>query len=128
MATNPDKNRLEWAVFAVGLTLVLGILGYLVRESVAGTGGPPDVVVRLGRAEASTGGFRIPVEVANLGEGTAEDVKVTVVLEKPESEPEEANLDIAFLPRGSRRNGWVTFRGDPGQGTLRVGTVGFEVP
>ena len=128
MASKPAKNWLEWSVFSVGLVLVLVTLGYLAWESVADTGGPPDVVVRLGRAEASSGGFRVPVEVANLGKGTAEDVKVTVVLEMPQGEPEEAGLDIAFLPRESRRRGWVTFRSDPGRGTLRVGTVGFEVP
>jgi uncharacterized protein (TIGR02588 family) len=128
MVNRPTKNWLEWSVFAVGLVLVLATLGYLAWESVTGTGGPPDVVVRLGAAEPSTGGYMVPVEVANVGEGTAEDVRVTVVLEVPGGEPEEVDLDIAFLPRDSRRNGWVTFRTDPARGTLRLGPVAFEVP
>jgi uncharacterized protein (TIGR02588 family) len=126
--TKPAKNWLEWTVFGVGLVLVLATLGFLIRESLTASGGPPEVVARLGSPRASAGGFMVPVEVANVGKGTAEDVKVTVVLELPRSEPEEAELDIAFLPRGSRRDGWVTFRSDPAGGTLRLGPVAFEVP
>lgn len=124
----PAKNRLEWIVFAVSLVLVLGTLGFLVRESLVATGGPPEVVVRLGQPRVAAGGFMVPVEVANLGKGTAEDVKVTVILELSQTEREEADLDIAFLPRDSRRNGWVTFRSDPRRGTLRLGPIAFEVP
>ena len=124
----PAKNWLEWTVFGVGLVLVLATLGFLIRESLGASGGPPEVVARLGSPRASAGGFMVPVEVVNVGKGTAEDVKVTVVLELPRSEPEEAELDIAFLPRDSRRDGWVTFRSDPAGGTLRLGPVAFEVP
>jgi uncharacterized protein (TIGR02588 family) len=128
VARKVAKNRLEWSVFAVGLVLVLGTLGFLVRESLVAAGGTPDVVARLGLPKASSGGFMVPVEVSNVGNGTAEDVKVTVVLELPDAEPEEAELDIAFLPRDSRRDGWVTFQNDPGRGSLRLGPIAFEVP
>ena len=124
----PAKNWLEWAVFTVGLALVLGTLGFLVRESLVKAGGPPDVVARLGQPRAAADGFMVPVEVANLGKGTAEDVQVTVILGLSGGEREEAVLDIAFLPRDSRRNGWVTFQGDPKRGTLRLGPIAFEVP
>jgi uncharacterized protein (TIGR02588 family) len=124
----PAKNWLEWSVFAVGLILVLATLGFLVRESLQGAGGPPDVVARLGRPQPSAGGFMVPVEVSNVGQETAENVKVTIILESPAGEREEADLDIAYLPRGSRRSGWVIFRSDPGRGSLRLGPVAFEVP
>jgi uncharacterized protein (TIGR02588 family) len=124
----PAKNWLEWSVFAAGLVLVLATLGFLVWESLAGAGGPPEVVARLGSPAASAGGFMVPVEVVNVGKGTAEDVKVTVVLEVAGGGREEAELDIAYLPRDSRRDGWVTFRSDPGRGSLRLGPIAFEVP
>jgi uncharacterized protein (TIGR02588 family) len=128
MVNKPAKNWLEWSAFAVGLVLVLGTLGFLVGESLVGAGGPPEIVARLGVPRASASGFMVPVEVANLGKGTAEDVKVTVVLELPGAGREEADLDIAFLPRDSRRDGWVTFRTDPSRGSLRLGPIAFEVP
>jgi uncharacterized protein (TIGR02588 family) len=124
----PAKNWLEWSVFAAGLVLVLGTLGFLVRESFVAAGGPPEVVARLGPAKAAAGGFMVPVEVRNMGQDTAEDVQVTVILELPQGDPEEAVLAIAFLPRDSRRDGWVTFQNDPRRGTLRLGPIAFEVP
>ena len=124
----PAKNWLEWAVFAVSLVLVLGTLGFLVRQSFVIAGGPPEVIARLGPPRPAAGGFMVPVEVANTGEGTAEDVQVTVILESAEGKREESSLEIAFLPRNSRRNGWVTFRSDPSRGSLRLGPTAFEVP
>jgi uncharacterized protein (TIGR02588 family) len=126
--TRPAKNRLEWAVFAVGLVLVLATLGFLVRESIVGAGGPPEVVARLGEARPSAGGYLIPVEVANIGQSTAEDVLVPIFLELPGGKREEAELNIAFLPRDSKRDGWVSFRDDPRRGKLSLGAIAFEVP
>ncbi|MBA3316995.1 MAG: hypothetical protein H0T50_02760 [Gemmatimonadales bacterium] len=126
--TKPEKNALEWTVFAIGLVLVLATLGYLSRESALDDGGPPDVVARLGGARLSKNGYLVPVEVANEGEGTAEDVVVPIALELPDGTREEAELSIAFLPRDSKRNGWVSFRTDPRRGTLSLGAIAFEVP
>ena len=126
--TKPEKNPLEWTVFAIGLVLVLATLGYLVRESIVGDGGPPEVVARLGEPRPSASGYLVPVEVANNGQTTAEDVLVPIFLEMPGGKREEAELSIAFLPRDSKRNGWVSFRSDPRGATLSLGAIAFEVP
>jgi uncharacterized protein (TIGR02588 family) len=122
------KNPLEWVVFAISLVLVLATLGYLVRETLAGRSGPPDVVAQVGPPQPSSSGYLVPVEVANVGMTTAEDVLVPVVLEMPDGTREEGQLNIAFLPRDSRRHGWVSFRGDPSRGKLSLGAIAFEVP
>ena len=124
----PAKNALEWTVFAVGLVLVIATLGYLIRESIVSGDGPPDVAVRLGPPRPSQYGYLLPVEVTNTGSATAEDVRVPIFLELPDGAREEAELDIAFLPPDSKRTGWVSFRSDPGRGTVGVGAVAFEVP
>ena len=124
----PEKNALEWSVFAVGLVLVLATLGYLVRESIVSDGGPPDVAVRLGSARPSQHGWLLPVEVTNVGSTTAEDVRVAIALDLPDGTRQEAELDIAFLPPASKRQGWVSFPSDPRRGTLSLGTIAFEVP
>lgn len=126
--SKPAKNPLEWTVFGIGLVLVLATLGFLVRESIVGDEGPPEVVARLGEARPSEGGHLIPVEVANIGQTTAEDVLVPIFLDLPDGRREEAELNIAFLPRDSKRNGWVSFRDDPRRGTLSLGAIAFEVP
>ncbi len=124
----PVKNAMEWTVFAVGLVLVLATLGYLIRESIVTDDGPPDVAVALGPPRPSRHGYLLPVEVTNTGSSTAEDVRVPIFLELPGGGREEAELDIAFLPPDSKRKGWVSFRTDPGQGTLGVGAIAFEAP
>ena len=126
--SKPAKNALEWTVFAIGLVLVLATLGFLVRESIVSDGGPPEVVARLGEARPSRGGHLIPVEVANVGQTTAEDVLVPIFLDLEHGSREEAELNIAFLPRDSKRNGWVSFREDPRRGRLSLGAIAFEVP
>ncbi|CAN5856292.1 hypothetical protein BH24GEM1_BH24GEM1_00430 [soil metagenome] len=126
--TEPKKNWLEWTVFAVGLALVLATLGFLVRESINGVDGPPEVVVRLGAPRPSASGYLVPVEVHNPGGATAEDVRVPIHLDLGGGRREEAELDIAYLPRGSRRNGWVSFREDPRRGRIGIGAIAFEVP
>jgi uncharacterized protein (TIGR02588 family) len=90
--------------------------------------GPPDIVVRLGNPLPTKNGYLVPVQVTNVGRSTAEDVKIPVVLELANGEREEAELDLAFLPRDSQRNGYVSFREDPARGTLAVGAIAFEVP
>ena len=126
--TKPDKNPLEWTVFGIGLVLVLATLGYLVQESVTTQPGPPDVVARMGAPVPSRNGYLVPVEVANVGRATAEDVLIPVVLDLGNGTQEQAELTIAFLPRDSRREGWISFRNDPRRGRLSLGAIAFEVP
>ena len=129
-----DKHPLEWAVFAVSLVLVIGTLGYLVYDAARGsfsdpeTGGPPEIAVRLGKAERSGAAYAVPVEVHNRGEETAEGVHVEVVLESPGRQPERAEFEVAFVPRQSVRHGWVTFTQDPAAGRLTGRALGYEQP
>jgi uncharacterized protein (TIGR02588 family) len=122
-----DKNALEWTVFGVGLILVMATAVYLVREAAARGSSPPELVVNLGLPRQVAEGFHVPVTVVNRGERVAQDVSVTITLAVG-AEREEAVLTIAFLPHQSRRDGWVTFRGDPREGQLEVGPVGYASP
>lgn len=123
-----DKNWLEWTVFGVSALLVLGTLAFLVRDaSKART--PPDLVVELGEAVPGAAGHRVPLEIINRGGETAEDVHVEVVMESGAGEKETADVAIEFLPRGSSRKAWVTFKGDPRAAKKIEGrAVGYEVP
>ncbi len=122
------KNPLEWAVFTLSLLAVLTTVGYLIRDAVTDKGAPPDLRVELGPPEARSGMFAVPVTVRNLGDETAEAVRVEVLSEAPGRAPERAEIDLAFVPRQSRREGWVTFRHDPRRGRLTARAVGYEKP
>jgi uncharacterized protein (TIGR02588 family) len=129
-----DKHPLEWAVFAVSLVLVIGTLGYLVYDAVRGSlsapdpSAPPEIAVRLGKAQRSGAVYAVPVEVHNRGEERAEGVHVEVVLEIPGRQPERAEFEVAFAPRQSVRHGWVTFTQDPAAGRLMGRALGYEKP
>lgn len=122
------KNPLEWAVFTVSLLAILATVGFLIRDAVTDKGSPPDLRVELGPPAARSGTFAVPVTVRNLGDETAEGVRVEVELEMPGAPPERAEIDMAFVPRQSRREGWVTFRHDPRRGRLTARAVGYEKP
>lgn len=122
-----EKNALEWTVFGVGLVLVMATLGYLIREVVTTGSRPPELVVNLGPARPVAHGFQVPVTVVNRGDRVAEGISVTITL-ATKTEREEAVLSLAFLPHDSKREGWVTFRGDPGNGDLQVGPVVYASP
>ncbi len=125
--TRLDKNLLEWTVFGISLLLVLATLGYLVREALTTSEGPPEVVVALGAPRAGAGGHMVPVSAENRGGETAEGVRITVRLEAGGVE-EEAVLVVPYLPRESRRGGWVSFQGDPRAGAVRVAGVSYQTP
>lgn len=123
-----EKNRLEWAVFGLGLVLVLATVGFLAWDAATGTGSPPDLLVTLGAPEPRSEGWAVPVVVRNRGQETAEGARVEVVLELPDGGREEAELELAFVPRGSEREGWVQFLHPPASGRLTGRVTGFEQP
>jgi uncharacterized protein (TIGR02588 family) len=123
-----EKNRLEWAVFGIGVVLVLATVGVLLRDAVRGGDGPPDLAVELGPPQRRGQSWAVPVTVHNRGGKTAEGVRVQVALELPDGAREEAELDVAFVPRGSRRHGWIHFLHSPAAGRLTARVMGYEQP
>jgi uncharacterized protein (TIGR02588 family) len=126
--TKLEKNPLEWAVFAVSLAVVLATVGFLAWDAATADGSAPDLQVELGPPEARSGAFAVPVTVHNQGDQTAEGVHIEITLEIPGTPPETAEIEMAFVPRRSQREGWATFRRDPRQGRLAGRAAGYEKP
>lgn len=125
---NLEKNWLEWVVFAVGLLLVASTLGYLIYDAATLGKTPPAIEVRLGKPQPIMQHFIVPVSVTNHGDRTAEGVQIEVVLESSDKEQESAEFEIAFLPRGATREGWVNFETDPRTARMKARAVGYEKP
>jgi len=128
-----QKNWLEWSVFALGLVLVLGTLGYLVFDAATQGSEAARLEVRLGKTkEAGTTMMKyyaVPVTVVNTGDQTAEGVVVQVTIEKAGREIESAEFEIAFVPRRSQAEGQVIFSKDPRtSGELKPRVLGYEEP
>jgi uncharacterized protein (TIGR02588 family) len=122
------KNWLEWVVFAVSAVIVIGCVAALAMSAVRSGKEPPDVTVEVGVPSRGASGYRVPVEVRNDGDETAEGVTIEVALVSGGEEVERGEFTLAFLPRKSRREGWVVFHRDPACCTLRARPLGFEKP
>ncbi len=124
----PEKNWLEWSVFALSLVLILVTAGLLVQQWLSLGEKPPDPQVQLGLPEAHQGYFAVPVTVANRGDETAESVHIEVLLQLPGGESERGEFDLPYLPRHATRKAWVTFRHDPSKGKLESHVLGYQKP
>ena len=123
-----EKNPLEWAVFGIGLALTLGVIGSLIWDAASGGRKPPDLRVELGAPQPRSQGWSVPATVRNEGEETAESVRVLVTLEMPGGGKEEAEFEVAVVPRHSRREGGVHFLHPPASGRLSGRVTGYEQP
>lgn len=123
-----EKNWLEWLVFAISFILVIGTLGYLVYDAATSKAAPPRIDVQLGTAQPQSNYFVVPVAIINHGNETAEGVQIEVVLTSGGKEQESANFEVAFLPRRSNRDGWVTFQTDPRLVEMEARVLGYEKP
>ena len=124
----PEKNWLEWSVFTVSLLLVVTVVAYLAYDAISTNDAPPDLAVQLGTPEQHSGYFAVPITVTNAGDLTAEGVVVEVVVERGDEE-EQAQLEIAYVPRQSQREGWVTFEQDPQTADrMTARAIGYEQP
>jgi uncharacterized protein (TIGR02588 family) len=123
----PSKNWVEWAVFAIGLTLLLAVAGYLTYTMLTETGSPAQLTVELGEPQLVGENHMVPVTVTNSGETSAENVYVEVTLTGA-TEPLRSTVELAFVPRGSSGDGWVAFPEPPAPDRLRARVLGYEEP
>jgi uncharacterized protein (TIGR02588 family) len=123
-----QKNSLEWVVFGASLILVSLTLGYLIYAGASMGHDPPSLEVRLGTPEQRQFNFIVPVTVVNHGDETAEGVRIEVVMANGGEEKARGELDVAFLPRHSTREGWVTFEQDPRTAQLKARVLGYQKP
>lgn len=102
---NVKKNRLEWIVFAVGLVLVLAVLGWLVALAVTHDGSDVGLTVEI--EEATERGVKL--RIANDGDQTATDVEVRVQLRRGAQIVDEAVVVVPHVPHHSARETEVDF-------------------
>jgi uncharacterized protein (TIGR02588 family) len=125
---NVRKNALEWTVFAVSAVLIVAVVASLVLEAARSHDTPPLLRIQTGSPTEAAGAWRVPVEVTNEGDTTAEGARIEVTLESGGETVERAELTIAFIPRKSKREGWVTFRRDPRCCQVVATASGYEKP
>ena len=123
-----DKNWLEQVVLVFSGVLVLASAGWLAWEAVAGTDGPPSIVVEVGGGEMRAGRWTARVTARNEGAATAGDVHIAVTAEGSGGS-QRAEVVFAYLPPRASRSGWVTFDERPGPSDrIRTSVLGYVEP
>ncbi len=122
------KNALEWTVFAASVLIIGGVVALLVRGAMQSNEKQPDLKIETGAPVRSSDGYTVPVIVRNEGSGTAEQARIRMALVENGRDVETAELVITFVPRQSRREGWVVFRRDPACCTVAARTLAYEKP
>jgi uncharacterized protein (TIGR02588 family) len=125
---NVQKNAVEWSVFAIALAIVVACIAVLIATMLPREHEPPALVLTAGAPLRSSGGFRVPIHIRNDGDETAEAVQVEVVLDAGDTHVERAELTFAFVPRHSRREGYVVFATDPRCCRIAARAIGFARP
>jgi uncharacterized protein (TIGR02588 family) len=121
-------NWLEWTVLGVSGALVLACAGVLAWEAARAGDGPPAVRVAVGEPRPLGSGWGVPVIAVNEGDETAENVVVEVRLGEGGGAP-SAEVEVPYLPKGSRRSGWAVFPAPPPPGARpRARVLGFGQP
>lgn len=118
----------EWVVAALGLLLVLGVGGVLLRDALRSPTRPPDVTLAVDSVAAGRGGWLVVFEAANAGDQSVADVAVRATLATPRGDTLVREVRVDYLPARSRRGGGVVFPVDPRAGALRLEAVGFQEP
>lgn len=125
----PEKNWVEWSVFALSSILIAALLAYLVVEATRYEPPLPELRIELGVVLPSSGDFQMPVTVHNAGERTVEELEIEVLLPATGTAHEErAHLCFPYVPRGSDLRGWVHFERDPSDVAPRARILGFTEP
>ncbi|MDF1585411.1 hypothetical protein [Marinimicrococcus flavescens] len=119
---------LEWAMAALGLALLLFILGDLGYRVLAGGPQEPDLRVERLAVLETGGGFLQKIRIVNRGDRTAAQVAIAARLEPAGKAAEERRITLDYVPRGSSRDAAFQLASDPRQGRLVVEVVGFSFP
>ena len=126
--SRPDGGTpwLEWTAAAVGLVLILGCVGVIGREAVAGKKGAPAISVQAEKVTETPSGFVVDVVAENSGGETAAQVVIEGELIAGTPEWREATID--YLPAGSQRRAGLVFGADPRTHGLKLRARSFVEP
>lgn len=117
-----------WGIGLLGLLLVLGSIGFMLYEAVAGDSSPPDVIVEIKSILPAQDGFLVEFRVINEGGRAAAGLTVEGELRNGAEIVETSNITLQYVPSHSEREGGLFFTLDPRGYDLQLRAKGYEIP
>lgn len=120
----------EKVVGAVGLLIVLGVVGFLLYEALQPQTAA-EIVTEVKGVTPQAGGYLVDFVASNQGRQTAASVTIEGALYDPAQgdEPvETAEITFDYIPDQSDRSGSFVFEHDPRQYAVRLQVKGFMDP
>ena len=119
----------EWITLGISVLIVLGLAALVIYQQVVAGTQPPVIEVqpKLGEIREEGGTYYVPIDIANKGEVTAEDVEIQISLEIEGEEPETVAFTVKFLAGGETEEQTVVFQNDPAEGEF-THLVAFTTP
>jgi uncharacterized protein (TIGR02588 family) len=120
-----DRSIAEWVTFGISLAILLGLVGLVLYLALTKGDKPINLEAKpqLEMVRQTGDNFYLPVEISNLGDETAEEVEVEVILTAEGDgggKEETRQFTIQFLPRRATEEGYVIFQTDPRKGNIKV--------
>ncbi len=126
---NTRKNILEWAVFTVSIVLVLTVLSYLGYKTYTHQTSPADIVVTYQASPTPSMPYRYHLTVNNVGGETAENLIIAFELQRNQTILEKAEIELIYVPKASKREGWINFSINPADAdSVTAHVVSFKTP
>ncbi len=123
-----DAPPWMWGIAMLGLVMVVGSIGFMLYEAVAGESSPPDVTLKVDLILPTRNGYLVKFRALNEGGSTAEGLTIEGELRNGTESLETSNTTIEYVPSHSEREGGLYFALDPNQYELRLRAKGYEQP
>jgi uncharacterized protein (TIGR02588 family) len=119
---------LEWLLGGVGAVMLLAGVVFLVRDGLSSSDRPGAVEARVIDVTHAGAAFVVRYELANSGDETLSNLRVTARLTEGNREIERASAIIDYLPARSTQRGGFYLRSDPQRYRLEIAPEGYQTP
>ena len=126
---SPETPVLEWISAALGLALLLGLVGVIGWQAVyGGTDQPPAIELAVVRVVPAGSGFVVEIEARNRSGGTAAGLEVEGTIRQGEAVLETSAVTFDYVAGHSVAGGGLVFTRDPRAHRLELRARGFQEP
>ena len=120
---------LEWVASAIGLLLILSVLGFIGWQALNDPSSSPAIIVEAKDVSLVPGGYRVIFHAQNTGGIAAVQVRIEGTLSAGNNQDSQtSSVILDYIPGHSSREGGLFFTQDPQAGNLALRASGFANP